>query len=96
MQEKTDLVFKMKMKDGKPDLNKDGKPQPDGAAIGVKLADGKVYKGWKTSTLKINIFSKKWEDACPGQASCPAPGPPAGAPAIRTPAPAPTVTITKA
>ncbi|HYG58175.1 MAG TPA: molybdopterin-dependent oxidoreductase [Symbiobacteriaceae bacterium] len=56
----------LKDKEGKV-VEKDGKPQPDTAKpLGVKLSDGKVYKGWKTSHLKIGLFSEKWEKQFPG------------------------------
>lgn len=66
--EKSGLVYPiMKDKDGNP-LEQDAKPLPDTtkAAIGVRLSDGKVYKGWNTSHKKIGLFSKKWEDQFPG------------------------------
>jgi len=68
LDEKTGIYYKpLKDKDGKV-VEKDGKPQADTASpVGVKLEDGKVYKGWKTSHLKIGLFSKKWEDQFPGQ-----------------------------
>lgn len=57
----------LKDKEGKV-VEKDGKPQPDTAKpLGIKLADGKVYKGWKTTSLMVNLFTKKWEDAYPGE-----------------------------
>lgn len=49
--EKTNLVYKLK----------DGKREAE--SLGVKLADGKVYKGWKTPHKLIGIWSQKWADA---------------------------------
>ncbi|HYF93272.1 MAG TPA: molybdopterin-dependent oxidoreductase [Symbiobacteriaceae bacterium] len=48
--EKTNLVYKLK----------DGKR---GDAIGIKLSDGKVYKGWKTKHKMIGLWSQRWADA---------------------------------
>ncbi|HWI51543.1 MAG TPA: molybdopterin-dependent oxidoreductase [Symbiobacteriaceae bacterium] len=68
MDEKTGVVYKvLKDKEGKV-VEKDGKPQPDTAsAVGVKLEDGKIYKGWNTGHKKIGLFSEKWEKQFPGQ-----------------------------
>jgi thiosulfate reductase / polysulfide reductase chain A len=65
--EKSGIYYAMlKDKEGKP-VEKDGKPQPDTAkALGIKLADGKIYKGWNTSHKKIGLFSEKWEKQFPG------------------------------
>ena len=49
-------------------LKKDGAPQADTKSpIGVKLEDGKVYKGWNTGHKKIGLFSANWEKQFPGQ-----------------------------
>lgn len=68
LNEQTGIYYQPKKdKDGKIE-EKDGKPVADTTKIiGIKLADGKVYKGWKTGSLKVQLFSKKWEDAYPGQ-----------------------------
>ncbi|MDF2627575.1 MAG: twin-arginine translocation pathway signal [Symbiobacteriaceae bacterium] len=55
-----------KDKDGKVEM-KDGQPVADTTkALGVKLADGKVYKGWNTAHKKIGLYSDKWEKQFPG------------------------------
>ncbi|HYF96379.1 MAG TPA: molybdopterin-dependent oxidoreductase [Symbiobacteriaceae bacterium] len=65
--EKTGIYYKpLKDKEGKL-IEKDGQPQPDtAAAVGIKLEDGKVYKGWNTGHKKIGLFSEKWEKQFPG------------------------------
>lgn len=61
--EKTGLVYKMKLDASGQPVLKDGKPVADGDAIGIRLADGKVYKGWKTPHKRIGLYSEKWEKA---------------------------------
>ncbi|HWI62795.1 MAG TPA: molybdopterin-dependent oxidoreductase [Symbiobacteriaceae bacterium] len=67
LDEKTGIYYApKKTADGKIE-EKDGKPVADTAkSLGVKLADGKVYKGWNTSHKKIGLFSANWEKQFPG------------------------------
>ncbi|HWI65218.1 MAG TPA: molybdopterin-dependent oxidoreductase [Symbiobacteriaceae bacterium] len=67
LDEKTGIYYApKKTADGKIE-EKDGKPVADTAkALGVKLADGKVYKGWNTSHKMIGLFSANWEKQFPG------------------------------